>query len=188
MIIKERELKGVFEIQLEPKEDRRGFFMRVYDDNVFKNHGLHRNWVQENHSLNKKKNTVRGFHFQLPPHSETKLVRVISGKVLDVFLDLRKNSPTFGQWDSIVLSGENKKMLYIPRGFGHGICTLEDNTAMLYKVDNYYTPDHEGDIIWNDPEIGVDWPLDGKPILSEKDSKAKSFKEFLKKHGDGIEV
>ncbi len=187
MIIKERELKGVFEIQLEPKEDHRGFFMRVYDDNIFKNHGLHGNWVQENHSLNKKKNTVRGFHFQLPPHSETKLVRVISGKVLDVFLDLRKNSPTFGQWDSIVLSGENKKMLYIPRGFGHGICTLEDNTAMLYKVDNYYAPDHEGDIIWNDPELGVEWPLDGKPILSEKDSKAKSFREFIGTY-NGLEV
>src|SRR5512137_1381391 len=107
MIIKEKKLKGVFEIQLEPKEDHRGFFMRVYDKEIYKKHGIHRDWVQENHSLSVQKGTLRGFHFQLPPAAETKLVRVISGEIYDVFVDLRKGSPTFGQWDSIILSEKN---------------------------------------------------------------------------------
>jgi dTDP-4-dehydrorhamnose 3,5-epimerase len=187
MIITERSLRGVFEIQLEPKEDVRGFFMRVYDDEIFKKHGIQKHWVQENHSLSVKKSTVRGFHFQLPPATETKLVRVISGAIYDVFVDLRKNSPTFGRWDSIILSEENKKMLFIPRGFAHGMCTLTNNSAMYYKVDNYYTPEKEFCIRWNDPQLGVKWPIDGAPIISEKDAKAKSFKDFIKEHG-GIEL
>jgi dTDP-4-dehydrorhamnose 3,5-epimerase len=187
MIIKEKHLKGVFEIQLEPKEDARGFFMRVYDNEIFKKYGILRTWVQENHSLSVKKGTLRGFHFQLPPATETKLVRVISGAIYDVFVDLRKDSPTFGRWDSIILSEENKKMLLIPRGFAHGMCTLTDNSAMYYKVDNYYTPEKEYCIRWNDPQLGIKWPLDGEPIISEKDAKAKSLKEFIEEHG-GIEL
>jgi dTDP-4-dehydrorhamnose 3,5-epimerase len=187
MIVKERGLKGVFEIQLEPKGDNRGFFMRVYDDEIFKQHGIHRPWVQENHSLSVKKGTIRGFHFQLPPTADTKLVRVISGAIFDVFVDLRKHSPTFGKWESVILSEENKKMLYIPRGFAHGMCTLMDNSAMYYKVDNYYTPEKEFCIRWNDPQIGVSWPVDHEPIISEKDAKAKSLKEFVQQHG-GIEL
>jgi dTDP-4-dehydrorhamnose 3,5-epimerase len=187
MLFKERKLKGAFEIQPKPKEDKRGFFMRAYDEDIFESHGLHRHWVQENHSLSVKKETLRGFHFQFPPAAETKLVRVISGEVFDVFVDLRKGSPTFGQWDSIVLSAENKKMLYIPRGFGHGMCTLQDNSTMLYKVDSYYAPDKEGTIKWDDPQLAVKWPLREKPIISEKDAKAKSFKEFVEIYG-GIEI
>ena len=187
MLFKERKLKDVFEITLEPKEDHRGFFMRVYDEQIFRDHGLHHDWVQENHSLSVNKGTVRGFHFQLPPAAETKLVRVISGEVFDVFVDLRKNSPTFGQWDSLILSAENKKLLLIPRGFAHGMCTLKDNSTMLYKVDNYFTPNKEGNIKWDDPDLAIPWPLKGQPIISEKDSKAKSFKDFLAKYG-GIEL
>jgi dTDP-4-dehydrorhamnose 3,5-epimerase len=187
MRITEKKLRGVFEIQLEPKEDDRGFFMRVYDEEIFKKHGIHRNWVQENHSLSVKKGTVRGFHFQLPPAAETKLVRVISGEIYDVFVDLREGSPTFGQWDSVILSEENKKMLYIPRGFAHGMCTLKENSAMYYKVDNYYTPEKEFCIRWNDPELAVHWPIDKEPIISEKDAHAKSFKEFKQKYG-GIKL
>ena len=187
MIIKERKIQGVFEIQLEPKEDHRGFFMRVYDQEIYKKHGIHRDWVQENHSLSVQKGTLRGFHFQLPPAAETKLVRVISGEIYDVFVDLRKGSPTFGKWDSIILSEKNKKMLYIPRGFAHGMCTLKENSAMYYKVDNYYTPEKEFCIKWDDPQLGVKWPLKEEPIISEKDSKAKSFKEFVQKYG-GIEL
>jgi dTDP-4-dehydrorhamnose 3,5-epimerase len=186
MLIKEKKLKGVFEINLEAREDRRGFFMRVYDDAIFKRYGIHRNWVQENHSLSTEKGTIRGFHFQFPPHAETKLVRVISGEVYDVILDLRKGSSTFGEWDSIRLSADNKRMIYIPRGFAHGMCTLTKNCVMLYKVDNYYAPESEGTIRWDDPDIGIDWPADN-PILSEKDSTAKSFKEFVETHG-GLEV
>ena len=186
MLIKGRKFKGVFEIQLESHEDKRGFFMRVYDDTIFKKYGIHRNWVQENHSLSVEKGVIRGMHFQFPPHSETKLVRAISGEIYDVFIDLRKGSPTFGQWDSIKLSADNKKMLYIPRGLAHGFCTLTKNCEILYKMDNYYAPDSEGSIRWNDPDIGVDWPV-GNPILSEKDSKAKSFREFVETHG-GLKV
>lgn len=186
MIIKERKFKGVFEIQLEPREDKRGFFMRVYDDTIFEKHGIHRNWVQENHSLSVEKDVIRGMHFQFPPHAETKLVRVVSGELYDVFIDLRKDSPTFGQWDSIILSAENKKVIYIPRGFAHGNCSLTDNVQIVYKVDNYYAPNSEGTIKWDDPDVGIDWPIDN-PVISTKDSEAGSFREFIETHG-GLEV
>ena len=187
MLFKERKLKGVYEIQLEPKEDNRGFFIRAYDERIFQEHGLHRDWVQENHSLSMYKGTVRGFHFQFPPAAETKLVRVISGEIYDVFVDLRRGSPTFGHWDSLILSAENKKVLYIPRGFAHGMCTLRDNSTMLYKVDNVFTPEKEGNIKWDDPDLAVPWPLTSTPVISEKDSKARSFQEFVKTYG-GVDL
>lgn len=186
VIIIERKFKGVFEIQLDPHEDKRGFFMRVYDDVIFKKYKIHKKWVQENHSLSVEKGVIRGMHFQFPPHSETKLVRVINGKIYDVFIDLRKGSPTFRQWDSINLSADNKKMIYIPRGFAHGFCTLTKNCEILYKVDNYYASDSEGSIRWNDQDLGIYWPVNN-PILSEKDSKAESFEEFIEKYG-GLEI
>lgn len=186
MLIKERKFKGVFEVQLEPHEDKRGFFMRVYDNKIFKNYGLDKNWVQENHSLSKEKSIIRGLHFQFPPHTETKLVRVVSGEIYDVILDLRKDSATFGKWDSIILSADNKKMLYIPRGFAHGMCTLTKNCGVLYKTDKYYAPESEGFIKWDDPDLGIDWPVDN-PILSEKDSRTKSFREFIETYG-GLKV
>jgi dTDP-4-dehydrorhamnose 3,5-epimerase len=182
MIVAERNLKGVFEIQLKPIADRRGFFMRVYDDEIFSEYNMNRKWVQENHSLSVEKGIIRGFHFQFPPHAETKLVRVIAGEILDVFIDLRKDSPTFGKWDSIRLSAENKRMIYIPRGLAHGFCTLSENCQVIYKVDNYYSPESEGGIIWNDPDLDIEWPVKD-PILSEKDSNAKTFKEFQDKYG-----
>lgn len=181
MIIIERKFKGVFEIQLEAHEDKRGFFMRVYDTRLFEKYKIHRNWVQENHSLSVEKGVIRGMHFQFPPHSETKLVRIVRGEIYDVFIDLRKDSATFGQWDSIVLSADNKKMIYIPRGFAHGFCTLTKNCEVVYKVDNYYAPGSEDNLRWNDPDLGIDWP-ENNPILSEKDFKAKSFKKFIEKY------
>lgn len=183
MTIKESKLGGVFEIQLEAKEDFRGFFMRTYDDKIFEKYGINQNWVQEYHNLSLKRGTIRGLHLQLPPHSETKLVRAISGSSLDVFVDLRKNSPTFGQWSSVILSAENKKMIYIPRGFAHGLCSLEDNTMILCKIDNQYAPDAEYQIVWDDPDLHIDWQLNGaSPIVSPKDTNAKSLKEFIKTH------
>lgn len=184
--MKKRKFKGVFEIQLEAREGRRGFFMRVYDDTIFKRYGIHRNWVQENHSFSKEKGTIRGLHFQFPPHTETKLVRVVSGEIYDVVVDLRKGSPTFGKWDSIILSADNKKILYISRGVIHGLCTLTKNCGVLYKMDNYYAPESEGSIKWDDRDLGIDWPVDN-PILSEKDSKAKSFREFVETYG-GLKI
>ena len=171
---------GVYEIQLEPQEDERGFFMRVYDDMTFKQFGIHRVWVQENHSLTLEKGTIRGMHFQLPPFQETKLVRVIRGKIHNVFVDLRRDSQTFGEWDHITLSAANKKMVYIPKGFAHGFCTLTRNCEVLYKMDNYYADGHESSIKWDDPDLDIEWPVDD-PIVSEKDAKAVSFKEFEEK-------
>lgn len=186
MRLKEGKFKGVFEIDLEPIEDNRGFFVRTYDDQVFKEHGLHQNWVQENHSYSKKRGTLRGLHFQLPPHAETKLVRVVSGEVYMAFVDLRKGLATFGQWDSLILSADNQKMLYLAKGLALGMCTLIDDCTLFYKMDNYYAPESQGTIRWDDPDIGIDWPVDN-PILSEKDAKAKSLKEFVETHG-GLEV
>lgn len=173
---------GVYEIQLEPQEDERGFFMRVYDDTLFKRSGIHKNWVQESHSLTVEEGTIRGLHFQLPPFQETKLVRVIRGGIYDAFVDLRRDSTTFGECGSIVLSAENKKMVYIPKGFAHGFSTLTRNCEVLYKMDNYYADRHKSRIKWDDPDLDIEWPVDN-PIVSEKDAKAASFKEFKEKWG-----
>ena len=186
MEIKERELKGIIEITARPLVDERGFFMRVYDKKILAEFGISNEWVQENHSRSEKKGIIRGLHFQFPPYTETKLIRCIKGAILDVFVDLRKGSPTFGQWDSIILSEENKKMVLVPRGFAHGFCTLTEESEVLYKVDNYYAPEYEGGIIWNDTDIDINWPVK-QPILSEKDKKNMTFKDFVNKYG-GIEV
>lgn len=181
MEIKERKLKGVFEITLNPIKDERGFFMRTYDDVLFSKQGLNLKWMQENHSRTENKNTIRGLHFQLPPFSETKLVRCIKGAILDVFVDLRENSNSFGQWDAIELSEENKKMIFIPRGFAHGFCTLTEISEVVYKVDNVYSKQHELGLIWNDEDIKINWPTQ-MPTLSEKDNLNLTLKEFINKH------
>jgi dTDP-4-dehydrorhamnose 3,5-epimerase len=186
MEIIERKLSETYEIILSPYLDGRGFFMRTFDENIFEKSGINKRWVQENHSRSEKKGIIRGLHFQLPPFSETKLVRCIAGSVLDVFVDLRKGSSTFGQWDSIVLSSENRKLIYIPKGFAHGFCTLTDVSEILYKVDNFYNQDSESGLIWNDSELGIDWPVT-HPVLSNKDGLNMSFKEFKIKY-DAIEV
>jgi len=185
MEITELDLPDVHLIELEPHVDHRGHFMRVYDDETFEAHGLHGEWVQENHSYSKAAGTVRGMHFQFPPDAETKLVRVVRGKIFDTFVDLRRDSSTFGEWDGVVLSAENRRMLYVPRGFAHGFCTLTDDCDVTYKVDSYYAPENEGGIRWDDPELGIDWPVD-EPILSEKDGKADSFEAFVEAHS-GLE-
>lgn len=178
MIIQPRKLAGSFEIELLPIEDSRGYFMRTFCRDIFRRHGLQSEWVQENQSLSRAKHTIRGLHFQKPPHSETKLIRVLCGAILDVFVDLRLDSRTYGKWDSVALSEENGKMVYIPRGFAHGFCTLTDDSVVLYKVDNMYAPESEGNLRWNDPEIGIKWPTKD-PILSEKDQKAPLFRDFV---------
>lgn len=178
----ERKLKGVFEIILNPHIDERGFFMRSFDDIVFKEAGLNFNWVQENHSRTLKKGTIRGLHFQLPPFEETKLIRCIRGKIFDVYVDLRKNSPTFGQWESIELSEDYNKMILIPRGFAHGYFTLNDNCDVLYKVDNFYSREHDSGINWNDSDLNICWPSKDV-IISNKDKSLISFKKFIELNG-----
>ena len=130
--------------------------------------GLFYNFVQDNHSMSSVKGTLRGIHFQRGDKAQAKLVRCVRGAVLDVAVDLRHESPTYKQWVAVELSAENKKQLLIPRGFGHGFVTLTDEVEFLYKADNYYAPEADGGIRWNDPEIGVDWGVE-EPILSEKD-------------------
>ena len=186
MIIKEFfGLKDVYEIELEPIRDNRGEFKRIYDDNIFKKYGLNTKWIQENHSISLKKNTVRGLHFQTGQYSETKLVKCIKGEILDVFVDLRKDSKTFGKYGSIVLTENNNKMIYIPVGFAHGFRTLVDNCEILYKVNNYYSPQNESGIKWNDPDVNIDWCFsddcdNGNVVLSDRDSKLMSFREVVK--------
>ncbi len=181
MEIKKRKLEGVFEIRLRPNEDDRGFFMRTYDIDLFKNVGIDKKWVQENHSRSIQTGIIRGLHFQFPPFSETKLVRCTRGAVQDVFVDLRKGSKTFGQWDSIELTEENKKTILIPKGFAHGFCTLTSESEIVYKVDNKYSPEHEGGILWCDKTLDIDWTSD-EQILSEKDKQNLTLEEFVERY------
>jgi len=186
MEISPRKIPGTYEIALAPIGDNRGFFMRTFDLNEFNKYGLNKMWVQENHSRSSKKGIIRGLHFQFPPYAETKLVRCVRGTIMDVFVDLRKDSKTFGQWDSIELSEDNKKMIFIPRGFAHGFCTLSDESEVLYKVDNYYAPQYEGGLLWNDGSIEIDWPTQNTK-LSYKDSRNPTLEEFIEKN-NGIEI
>ena len=181
MEITERKIKGVFEVSLKPILDKRGFFMRTFDDFIFESKGLKREWVQENHSRSEEKGIIRGLHFQLPPFTETKMIRCIKGAILDVFVDLREGSETFGKWDAVELSEENKKALYIPRGFAHGFCTLTDVSEVVYKVDNYYSKESECGLLWDDKDINIDWPFD-KPTLSDKDQENITISEFKNKY------
>ncbi|WP_025691664.1 dTDP-4-dehydrorhamnose 3,5-epimerase [Paenibacillus zanthoxyli] len=173
-----RRLEGAFEIQLSPLSDHRGQFMRTYDESIFVSYGIHRHWIQENQSVSVRKGTIRGLHFQYSPCSEAKLVRVATGAVLDVFVDLRIGSPTFGEWDSIELSEDNRAMIYIPRGFAHGFCTLCDHCIVQYKVDSKFSPAEDGGIRWNDPLVAVKWPTE-TPILSEKDKNLPTLEMFI---------
>jgi dTDP-4-dehydrorhamnose 3,5-epimerase len=169
MIFTETALKGSFIISLEPYSDERGWFARTYCKQEFAAIGHDKEWVQLNHSFTADKGTIRGMHFQHPPFSEIKMVRCIAGAVLDVIVDLRNNSPTFLQHISVNLSAANKQMIYIPEGFAHGFQTLEDNTELIYHHSEYYQPGVEGGLLYNDPQLNIQWPLPIKNI-SERDT------------------
>ena len=181
MQIIQKEPEGVFEILLNPIQDERGYFMRVFDQKIFNENLLENTWVQENQSLSKEIFTLRGLHFQLPPYCEAKLIRVLKGKILDVYVDLRTGSETFGKWGSTEISSHQNNMILIPRGFAHGYLTLEENTEVCYKVDNFYAPDYEQGIIWNDDSLKIQWNCK-KPVLSEKDKNQQSFNQFRSKY------
>jgi len=166
----ETRFKDAFLIEPKVFGDHRGFFMESYNDKVFKELGFNYEFVQDNHSLSVEVGTLRGLHYQLEPYAQTKLVRVIRGAIYDVIVDIRKGSPTYGEWQGFILSEGNKRQLLVPKGFAHGFCTIVPNTEVLYKVDNYYSPEHDRGICWNDPDLNIDWPTNS-PILSEKDSK-----------------
>jgi len=151
--------------------------MRFYSREIFAAHKLQTVWEQESVSFNKTKNTVRGLHFQLPPFEETKIVRVIQGAVFDIFVDLRKNSETYGEWDAIELSAENDTAVYIPKGFAHGFKTLTENTLVEYKIDANYNAESASGIRWNDETLAVRWSAEN-PIISERDDKLPFFADF----------
>ncbi|MDJ0662543.1 MAG: dTDP-4-dehydrorhamnose 3,5-epimerase [Crocosphaera sp.] len=156
--------------------DDRGFFYESYNKKVFKEAtGIERNFVQDNHSKSQK-NVLRGLHYQIQ-QPQGKLVRVVVGEVLDVAVDIRKSSPTFGQWVSCRLSAENKRQFWVPEGFAHGFVVLSDAAEFLYKTTDYYAPQYERSILWNDPDLAIDWELDGEALLSKKDQEGSSFKE-----------
>jgi dTDP-4-dehydrorhamnose 3,5-epimerase len=158
-------------------EDHRGYFFESYNKEVFLRNGIDQNFVQDNESKSGK-NVLRGLHFQKPPFAQGKLVRVIKGAVRDVAVDIRKSSPTYGKWASIELTEDNKWMYWIPPGFAHGFVTLEEDTIFFYKCTNVYNKASEGSILWNDPDLNIDWGTN-KPILSEKDLKSPLFKDFV---------
>lgn len=174
--VTELEIDGVKIIEPEVYIDNRGFSGEMYSVSDFNEIGINYNFVVDYQAHNLKKSTFRGIHFQVNPHSQTKLVRVLNGSINDYVIDLRKSSPTYKKWVCLTLSAENKKQILIPKGCGHAFVTLEDNTSVLYKFDNYYNADSSRVIRWNDPELSIDWGNE-KLIMSEKDENAAYLKE-----------
>lgn len=169
------DIEGVFIIEPKVFGDNRGYFMETYNENEFKEAGLNYVFVQDNQSKSKA-GVLRGLHFQ-KTHPQAKLVRVLEGEVFDVAVDLRKGSKTYGKWVGVILSEENKKQFMIPRGFAHGFVVLSETATFAYKCDEFYHPEDEGGIMWNDPEVGINWPYKGEVLLSEKDKKHPTLKE-----------
>lgn len=165
-------IEGIVIVEPTVFGDHRGWFMETYNEASFLETGIKLKFVQDNQSFSAVKGTLRGLHYQLNPKAQTKLVRCTRGAIYDVAVDIRKGSPTFGKWFGIELTAENKKQLLIPKGFAHGFMTLTEDVEVQYKVDELYAPNCDRGIIWNDPTINIQWPMDIKPILSAKDKKA----------------
>lgn len=179
MQIIKTEIPDLLIIKPEVFIDDRGYFFESYQKEKFEQAGINFDFIQDNESKSQK-GVLRGLHFQNPPFAQGKLVRVMKGVVLDVAVDIRKKSPTYGKWASIILSESNKMMYWIPPGFAHGFITLKDNTVFFYKCTNVYNKESEGSILWNDPDLNIDWET-GNPALSEKDKTAPTFKELNSK-------
>ena len=184
MNIIETKIHGLLIIEPKIFSDERGWFMESFNEQKFAAALAERGlptpkFVQDNHSMSKK-GVLRGLHFQVPPHAQGKLVRVVQGKAWDVAVDIRKDSPTYGQWVGVELSGDNHKQFWIPEGFAHGFVALEDNTQFLYKTTDYYAKDCEGAIVWNDESLAIDWQFANidELLVNEKDNLAGTFKDF----------
>jgi dTDP-4-dehydrorhamnose 3,5-epimerase len=158
--------------------DARGWFAETWSEKVMAQAGLTHSFVQDNQAFNARKGTVRGLHFQKAPHAQGKLVRVLKGAIYDVAVDVRPGSPTFGRWVGAELTATGGEQLWVPRGFAHGYCTLEDDTEIFYKVDGQYAPELEGGVAWDDPDLAIDWPIEGVAVLSEKDLKLPRLKDL----------
>lgn len=177
MIFNQTKIKGAYLIDIKRIADERGFFGRAFCQREMKDMGLNDRIAQTNLSSNPVKGTLRGLHYQVAPHEESKLVRCTRGSLFDVVVDLRKESETYGQWFGVVLKADNFQMLYVPEGCAHGFLTLEDHTDIMYEVSEFYAPNAERGLLWNDPEIGIQWPME--PILiSEKDKQQPSFQKI----------
>jgi dTDP-4-dehydrorhamnose 3,5-epimerase len=174
----ETNLDGVFVLEPKVFGDARGFFLESYNERVMADLGIREHFVQDNHSYSTR-NVVRGLHYQIQ-HPQGKLIRVITGEILDVVVDLRKSSRTFGKWGAVRLSGENKRMLWIPAGYAHGFRVVSDSAHVLYKATDFYTPESERTLAWNDPDLKVDWQLDGDPTVSGKDQRGVPFRDAEK--------
>ncbi|MFX0547435.1 dTDP-4-dehydrorhamnose 3,5-epimerase [Roseovarius sp. S1116L3] len=178
-MIEESGLPGVKILTPKRFGDHRGFFSESWNSKVLAAHGIAADFVQDNHSLSMEAGTVRGLHFQSPPHAQAKLVRCGSGRLFDVAVDIRRGSPTYGQWTGVELSFENGRQLFIPAGFLHGFATREPETEIIYKCTDFYAPECDGAVRWNDPAIGIDWGVEvGEAVLSDKDADAPSFADF----------
>ena len=172
------DLDGLIEITPRRFSDERGFFSEVWREDSFAAAGVRVRFVQDNLSVSKVRGVVRGLHYQTPPSAQAKLVRVSRGAIFDVAVDIRKGSATYGRWAGVVLSAEKWNQLFIPEGFAHGFATLEDDTEVNYKVSAAYSPDHDRAIRFDDPDIGIDWPIDGDPMLSAKDAAAPLLRDI----------
>jgi dTDP-4-dehydrorhamnose 3,5-epimerase len=176
---RELNLPGVLLLAPRKFADSRGYFMETYSVSAFRTLGIHSTFVQDNQSLSIRRGTIRGLHFQTPPHAQAKLVRVLRGAIFDVAVDLRKGSPGYGKWCGARLTAEGGEQLFMPRGFGHGFCTLEADVEVAYKVDDVYAPDCDSGLVWNDPSIGVAWPVAAHEIsISDKDAALPAFSGF----------
>lgn len=179
MLFTEQNIKGVWVIEPKVFSDARGYFMESYKKELFEKHIGKTTFIQDNESRSTH-GVLRGLHYQIGEHSQAKLVRALQGTVLDVIVDLRKSSPTFGQHIAIELSDENKKQLFVPRGFAHGFLVLSETAIFSYKVDNTYSPAHEASLLWSDPKLGIDWRIKNEElILSEKDKSGKILDEAI---------
>jgi dTDP-4-dehydrorhamnose 3,5-epimerase len=176
MEINKTGLEGLLIIKPDIFRDDRGYFFESYNCEKFLKEGLNASFLQDNESTSKK-GVLRGLHFQVPPYEQAKLVRVVRGSALDVVVDLRKSSPTYGKWTSVLLTGEEKWMFFIPAGFAHGFVTLEDDTVFFYKCTQVYNKESERSLLWNDPDINIDWDIND-PIISDKDKVAGRFRDF----------
>lgn len=181
MKVTETKLKGVYEIEPQVFGDARGWFMESWSKQKFEDAGLKVDFVQDNQSFSATKGTLRGLHYQKNPMAQAKLLRCTRGEIFDVAVDIRKGSPQYAKWVGVILSAENKKQLFIPRGFAHAFLTLTDDVEVQYKADNFYAPNCDGNIRWNDPEIGIEWLIE-PTILSDKDKNAPTLKERIERN------
>lgn len=179
LVVKDLAIKDIKLVYPKKSGDDRGFFSEVYSRRSLREAGIEIDFVQDNHSYSAEKGILRGLHFQLPPTAQTKLVRVIRGRIWDVAVDIRAGSETYGKWVGAELSVKNWAQILVPQGFAHGFVTLEPHTEVLYKVDAFYDPDTDAGLMWNDPNLAIDWPIETTPQLSAKDAALPGFADWV---------